>query len=57
MTKKDYIIIADCINDVLTEDNRPALLDVINTLSGRFIIDNPRFDKQRFMSRCLTDEL
>lgn len=55
MTKKDYIIIAECIKvQELVDSNLEKLsafdykVRLISRLSEAFLIDNPRFDKNKF---------
>lgn len=55
MTKKDYQAIARemcrCFQSPLDHN---TLREVINALSKVMMLDNPRFDWQRFEEACLT---
>lgn len=55
MTKKNYIAIAQAINDVLWREKAdPATVTtLIGSLATVFANDNPRFDAERFFAACL----
>ena len=57
MTRKDYVIIAETIRmnrkDFNQGEDGLMLLDILaNQLSNSFEIDNPRFDRARFLDAC-----
>jgi len=56
MTRKDYILIADCIKRAsLTNPStghRLALCDAAILLAGALGYDNPAFDRERFLKAC-----
>ena len=56
MTRKDYILIADCIYRAsLTNPataHRLALCDAALLLASALQADNPRFDRDRFLEAC-----
>ena len=66
MTKKDYIIIAGAINAAfhrhgVTGDNRQSKLydlafDLVDTLSNEMQLDNPRFDRVRFIEAAYKEK-
>jgi len=56
MTKKHYEAIAEVINDVIRPYDERAVqnlvYDVTNDLADYFESDNPRFDRDRFLTAC-----
>jgi hypothetical protein len=61
MTKKDYIIVAQAIEHEVygwkqsksqVANPLQVISAIITELSDRFIEDNPRFDKKRFIEAC-----
>ena len=61
MTKKDYELIAGALKDVhnrvkigTVESSYDTLSDVIATLASELEHDNPRFDRDRFLTACGT---
>ncbi len=53
MTKKDYIVIAQSINEAIEMEGdvkrvNPVIEHIIDTLVIEFQIDNPLFDEERF---------
>jgi hypothetical protein len=57
MTKKDYVAVADAMNEVLwTPQTDPGTVALaVVRLADSFQGDNPRFDRSRFMQACLRD--
>ena len=55
MTKKDYKLIAECINGSLKygKNKIHTLNWLINELNCRLKQDNNKFDKEKFVSVCL----
>jgi hypothetical protein len=51
MTRKDYQVIAAAIKDVTVFSN-PSLGTVVNFLVERLALDNPRFDRAKFIKAC-----
>lgn len=57
MTRKDYVMIADTIKTARkVEGDAGAILvsvaHLANTLATELEIDNPRFDRARFLDAC-----
>lgn len=53
MTKKNYIIIAEIFNDNLDKDEERFFFnDFIHRLGDYFQLDNPTFNKQKFIDAC-----
>ena len=60
MTRKDYVLIADSIKgainyEAILNDNKEkaeALGFLAIRLSSAFELDNPRFDRDRFLVAC-----
>jgi hypothetical protein len=58
MTRKDYVLLADVINTarkVVIVGEGTTLVSVAhlaNTLATELEIDNPRFDRHRFLVAC-----
>ena len=57
MTRKDYVLIADTIKTARKVEltNGTVLVSVAhlaNTLATELEIDNPRFDRARFLDAC-----
>jgi len=57
MTRKDYVLIADTIKTACKVDSKMGAVLVsvehlANTLATEFEIDNPRFDRARFLVAC-----
>ena len=58
MTRKDYVLLADVINTarkVVIVGEGTTLVSVAhlaNTLATELEIDNPRFDRHRFLIAC-----
>lgn len=58
MTRKDYVLLADVINTarkVVIVGEGTTLVSVAhlaNTLATELEIDNPRFDRARFLTAC-----
>jgi hypothetical protein len=57
MTRKDYVMIADTIKTARKVEltNGTVLVSVAhlaNTLATELEIDNPRFDRARFLDAC-----
>jgi hypothetical protein len=51
MTRKDYVMIADTIATGWHSSGE-AKRDIAVTLANVFEIDNPRFDRDRFLVAC-----
>lgn len=53
MTRKDYVAIADAIGEALAAaESRNGLENqLLNRLMAAMSVDNPRFDRQRFLDR------
>lgn len=55
MTKKDYKLIADAILSAKQNTNpleQSAISTVVHELANRLQNENPRFDRERFLSAC-----
>ena len=57
MTRKDYVLLADTIKNARkVEGDMGAVLvsvaHLANTLATELAIDNPRFDRHRFLIAC-----
>lgn len=60
MTKKDYVLIADTIKttkEALADKKNVSVIyatleSLTNALSARLIVDNKRFDDDRFITAC-----
>ena len=55
MTRKDYVLIAATLKTVLTESGSPCPRTVglvAHELSINLSVDNPRFDRERFLKAC-----
>jgi hypothetical protein len=54
MTRKDYVMLAECINDarLANPETRGAVADVANRIARELARDNPRFDRERFDRAC-----
>lgn len=54
MTKKDYELIAGTINDYIfvNEADRSNALAIAEMLADSLYSDNPKFDRQRFLTAC-----
>lgn len=54
MTRKDYIVIAEAIKDALSYDanehERSMAQNIANRIAIAMRADNPRFDRERFMT-------
>lgn len=60
MTKKDYVIIAKVLNDFIATsvvDNEQVPIghvkNLMDSLTYSLSLDNPRFDKLRFVEACI----
>ena len=53
MTKKDYILIAQTINDSFDIPFSDSETAFINKLADRLIKDNPLFNKTKFLTECV----
>lgn len=60
MTKKDYIIIANTINNFIATSTADGYqvpvshcLNLIESLAHSMQLDNPRFDKSLFIEACI----
>jgi hypothetical protein len=51
MTRKDYKLIAEVIA-VSWFGSAELKADLVNNLADEFALDNPRFDKARFLKAC-----
>ena len=57
MTRKDYVLVAEAINSVRCEtreagrDDLPVF-SVAHRLAHRLKLDNPAFERARFMAAC-----
>ena len=56
MTRKDYVAIAQAINDEIRPYSEHAIqstvYNIIDNLCDTFQEDNPRFDRARFLEAC-----
>jgi len=57
MTKKDYVVIASAINEVLreidaSEESTKGIRWLVENLEDRFIEDNPKFSCIKFRTAC-----
>lgn len=56
MTRKDYVMTAEAIKDAADEAITPVMLEGIKTvatyLADGMKLDNPRFDRGRFLAAC-----
>jgi hypothetical protein len=57
MTRKDYVLIAEIIGDLMKDfnnggDDSISLSLVAHELSDVLEADNPRFDRARFLDAC-----
>jgi hypothetical protein len=56
MTKKDYVLIAACIDLTnryyVNEQAHVALKDLVLRLIYQFRFDNPKFDSEKFLLAC-----
>ena len=59
MTRKDYIKVADAIWEGFepfynagNTDATALVLKIVENLAKSFQLDNPRFDRTRFVNRC-----
>ena len=54
MTKKDYVLIANCINLTMLDNrnDKNTLHRIANELAIRLILDNPLFNKDKFYEAC-----
>lgn len=55
MTKKDYIAIAEALANARAatgDDKHSALTYAANQLAAVLARDNPRFDRERFLTAC-----
>lgn len=57
MTKKDYILLAKVFAEfspdrLVDYEANIAIGDLLRVLATRLEIDNPRFDRQRFLIAC-----
>lgn len=55
MTKKDYILIADILNnnkDLHAQNSRDTIKRVAEQLADKMILDNPLFNKDKFLTAC-----
>jgi hypothetical protein len=59
MTRKDYVIIAEVIADLMASQkdrgafaHAPSLDEVARELAYALEGDNPRFDRARFLTAC-----
>jgi hypothetical protein len=55
MTKKDYVLIARVLKRARGSDNTsaPQILDAVaEDLCGGLELDNPAFNRERFLSAC-----
>lgn len=55
MTRKDYETVAACLERALNApdsppDNEAAVRDIAERLALEFLLDNPRFDEERFFA-------
>ncbi len=53
MTRKDYVAIARAI--ALVRGDCDGLVPLVEELCAIFKADNPRFDKDRFISACVQE--
>lgn len=58
MSKKDYVTVATCIRvqtferPAVHRPDEPTSRAIANALAVEFELDNPRFDRDAFMSAC-----
>lgn len=56
MTRKDFIMLAEAVNEALTRFDRPnhnkAVREVAKNIATKCKTSNPRFDRQRFLRAC-----
>jgi hypothetical protein len=59
MTRKDYVLIAEVIANLRGEQrdkgafaHAPSLAEVAEELARALEVDNPRFDRARFLDAC-----
>ena len=59
MTRKDYVLIAKALKAQMKlsetfkeEDGMTSVANIARDLSDSFAIENPRFDRARFLSAC-----
>ena len=57
MTRKDYVLLADALREsAQVETNRTAtVIDITDRIADRLKMDNPRFDRGRFVSAVFGD--
>lgn len=58
MSKKDYVMIAQAINEVVTKyttegDDFHVIAEVQTHIANKLAQDNARFDRERFATYCL----
>lgn len=57
MTRKDYVLIADTLSNLMKDfnnggDDSVSLSLVAQELADTLATDNPRFDRARFLTAC-----
>jgi len=52
MTKKDYKLVAQAINDSIKKGNN--IVDLTIALTEKLELENPRFDRDKFLEACWT---
>ena len=56
VTKQDYILIANTISDFAEGSvglRRQHAKDIATKLAAEFLLDNPRFNPEKFLNACL----
>jgi len=54
VTKKDYVAIAAVLRQADTAAPEKIVREIAEKLSEVFAADNPRFDRERFKTACLS---
>ncbi len=57
MTRKDYVLIAESLSNLMSDfnncgDDSVSLSLVVGELADTLQADNPRFDRARFLEAC-----
>lgn len=57
MSRKDYEVVATefigrMANPTVPSESRQTLIALANSLADRFAEDNPRFDREKFLTAC-----
>jgi len=52
MTKKDYTLIAQAINDSIKKGEN--IVDLTMALADKLELENPRFNRDKFLEACWT---